>query len=182
MAVRPNGRRAPNSYQDARGNPAQRRKRPSGRNVKVHQSYTVDEAARLLRVHKVTVRNWIKKGGLAALVEQKPTLILGRELKRFLAERRAAGKQPCKLDQCYCLKCNAPRRPAFAEVEFTPVTPTKGNLLALCEVCAGTMRKHVSTGRLPELRLLLTVKIRQAQTRLIDSCDLCLDIHFDGGG
>jgi hypothetical protein len=66
-------------------------------------------------------------------------------------------------------------------VEFTPLTPTKGNLLALCEVCAGTMRKHVSTGRLPELRPLLTVKIRQAPTRLIDSPDPCLNIHLDGG-
>jgi excisionase family DNA binding protein len=157
------------------------RKRLSGRNVKQHRSYTVDEAARLLNVHKVTVRNWIKAGGLPALAEQRPTLILGRELKRFLTQRRAAAKRPCSLDECYCLKCRAPRRPASGEVEFSPLTPTKGNLLALCEVCGRTMRKHVSIARLPQLQSLLAMKIRHVPARITGSTDFCLNAHFDGG-
>jgi excisionase family DNA binding protein len=157
------------------------RKRPSGGNVKQHRSYTVDEAARLLKVHKVTVRNWIKTGGLPALAEQRPTLILGSELKRFLTQRRAAGKQPCRLDECYCLKCRTPRRPASGKMEFSPLTPTKGNLLALCEVCGCTMRKHISIVRLPHLQSLLAIKIRHVPARITGSTDFCLNAHFDGG-
>jgi Helix-turn-helix domain len=180
MAARANARRMPKPIPTSRCGPTGSRKRPNGRNVKQHRSYTVDEVARLLRVHKVTVRNWIKAGQISTLSEQRPTLILGWELKCFLAERRAAGKRPCRLDECYCLKCRAPRRPAFAEVEFTQIRPTKGNLLALCEVCAGIMRKHISIGRLAELQSLLTVKIRQGRTRLTDSPAPCLQVHLDG--
>jgi hypothetical protein len=35
---------------------------PNPRLVKVHRSYAVEETARLLRVHKNTVRNWLKQG------------------------------------------------------------------------------------------------------------------------
>ncbi len=180
MAVRPEGSRAHATATTSRRAEAPRR-RASARNLKKHRSYTIDEAARLLKVHKVTVRNWIKVCGLAALVDQRPTLILGRDLKEFLAERHTRGKRPCRLDECYCLKCRAPQRPAFAEMELVLLTPTKGNLLALCEVCAGTMRKHISIARLPDLRSLVTVKIRQASSSIINNPDPCLNTYFNGG-
>jgi excisionase family DNA binding protein len=180
MAVQPNGSRAPNSVSNVSRAKAPRR-RPNGHNVKKHRSYTVAEAAQLLKVHKVTVRNWIKSGGLPALVDQRPILILGRDLKLFFAERRTGSNRTCRLDECYCLKCRAPQRPAFAEMELVPLTPTKGNLLALCEVCASTMRKHISLARLPELRSLVFVKIRQASPSITNNDEFCLNTYFSGG-
>ncbi len=37
-------------------------KLPNHRLVKIHRSYTVEDAARCLAVHKNTVRRWIKAG------------------------------------------------------------------------------------------------------------------------
>ena len=52
--------------------------------VKIHRSYTVEEAANLLAVHKSTVREWIKRG-LPTSDDRRPTIILGRELAAFLS-------------------------------------------------------------------------------------------------
>jgi hypothetical protein len=49
-------------------------------------TYTVEEAARTLGVHKNTVRAWLKRG-LPTIDAERPTLILGRELAHF---RRAS--------------------------------------------------------------------------------------------
>jgi len=54
--------------------------------VKVHRSYTVDEASRLLGVAKGTVRRWMT-AGLPFLTDQKPALILGADLAAFLKAR-----------------------------------------------------------------------------------------------
>ena len=62
-------------------------KRLDWRRVKINRSYTLDEVARLLDVHKQTVRNWIK-AGLEVLSGQKPHLIRGIALKMFLDNRR----------------------------------------------------------------------------------------------
>ena len=72
--------------------------------VKIHRNYTVDDAARLLGVHKHTVRAWIKSG-LSVLNDMRPVLILGQDLKEFLKTRRTKNKRPCKPEQFYCFRC-----------------------------------------------------------------------------
>lgn len=57
------------------------------RRVKIHPSYTVDEAARLFGVHKNTVRAW-RKSGLQTIDDRRPILVLGRHLAKFLHDRR----------------------------------------------------------------------------------------------
>ena len=54
------------------------RKRQHRRMVKIHRSYTVDEAARGLGVAKGTVRRWLNSGKLSAIEGLRPALILGR--------------------------------------------------------------------------------------------------------
>ena len=46
-----------------------------------------------------TIRRWIK-GGLSALTDQKPALILAEDLVQFLAARKAAHKK-CGPAECY---------------------------------------------------------------------------------
>lgn len=138
--------------------------RPNWRSVKRHRSYTVDEAARVLRVAKVTVRRWLKCG-LPAISDRKPLLILGADLAQFLEGRRAR-KQTCALSECFCFTCRAPRSPAGDMADFIPLSSTSGNLRALCCDCTGVMHKRVSLAKLPDLCAILDVTIMQARERI----------------
>lgn len=109
--------------------------------AKLNYSYTVEEITRLLRVHKNTVRVWLK-AGLPSVGPQRPTLVLGRELRAFLERRRAGFKSPCAPGTMYCLKCKAPRSPALEMVEYRKITDASGNLTAICASCGTTMYRR----------------------------------------
>ncbi|MBG6199752.1 hypothetical protein IWQ48_000870 [Labrenzia sp. EL_13] len=145
--------------------------------IKSHRSYTVDEAARALRVCKGTIRRYLKNG-LACLDDKRPLLILGQDLKSFLYTRRKP-KQTCKINQCFCMSCKAPRKPAFNEVEFHPTKAERGNIRALCEVCSTVMHKAVSANGLQALRDILTVTDVREETPLRDGNSLCTNDHFN---
>jgi excisionase family DNA binding protein len=152
-------------------------RRPNGRGVRLHRNYSVDEAARAVGVGKGTVRRWTK-AGLPTIADRKPILILGSELIDFLKSRRLP-KQRCRLDECYCFSCRAPRRPAFDSVEYMPLTPTSGNLGALCAVCTTVMHKRISTASLAALEAILSVTITQADQPISKSDEPCLNDHFE---
>jgi len=59
----------------------------------------VEDIARLFSVHKNTVRSWLKQG-LATIDDRQPMLILGRELLRFVQERRRKAKPAGKMADC----------------------------------------------------------------------------------
>jgi hypothetical protein len=92
---------------------------PNPRLVKVHRNYSVEDIARLFGIHKNTVRRWLKQG-LAAIDDRRPTLILGRELFRFLHERRQKAKQSCGPGRIFCIACRAPKVPAGNMAELHP--------------------------------------------------------------
>jgi hypothetical protein len=118
-------------------------KRLNARRVKIHRCYSVDEAARLLKVHKNTVRMWIKVG-LQTVDARRPTLILGRELARFLHDRRQRSRKRCQPGQLYCVRCRAPTDPAARSAEYVPVTPKTGNLRAQCGACGTIAWRRVA--------------------------------------
>lgn len=128
-----------------------RKRRPNHRLVKKYRNYTIDEAAHLLGVHKNTVRSWVKSG-LQICDHKRPILILGSQLASFLAARRKARKQPCRLGEIYCLKCRKPKVPAGKIVDYTVISDRVGNLTAICPDCECLMNQRVSV---PRLRLLL---------------------------
>jgi hypothetical protein len=152
-------------------------RRPSSRGVRRHRNYTVDGAARAVDVSKGTVRRWMK-AGLPAITDRKPILILGSDLIDFLKSRRQP-TQRCQPDECYCFSCRAPKRPAFDAVEYMPLTPTGGNLRALCAECSTVMHKRVSTASLTALEAILDVTIRQADRPLSKSKEPCLHDHLE---
>ena len=71
-----------------------RNRKPNWRRIKTLRSYTIDEAAKALGVHRNTIRHWIKKSGLRAFTDQRPHLIQGGDLvaclQAFANERRQA--------------------------------------------------------------------------------------------
>lgn len=146
--------------------------------VKIHRTYTVDEAARALGCGKPTVRRWIKGRGLPALTDRKPWLINGADLDDFLKTSRAP-HQKCQPEECYCVKCRKPQKPAGAIAEFIPLTPTGGNLRAICPACETIMHKRVSRAALPALGAILDLSIAQEPPHLIDRDNPSLNVNLE---
>src|ERR1035441_9471666 len=97
------------------------KRRPNHRLVKIHRSYTVEEIAGLFRIHKNTVRAWVK-AGLPTSDRKRPMLVLGADLAAFLQTRRVKHKQPCKAGEFYCFRCRSPKAPAGLMADCWPVT------------------------------------------------------------
>src|SRR5207248_1985511 len=115
--------------------------------AKTHRNYTVEEVARLMGVHRNTVREWLKVG-LAAIDGRRPTLILGAELGRFLASRRAARKRLTPPGMIYCLRCREPRPPAGGIADYQQRTAITGDLVGICPVCDAMLYRRVSLAKL----------------------------------
>ena len=143
-----------------------RRRPPNPRSIKVHRNYTVDEAARVLGVCRGTVRRWIR-GGLPALSDRRPILILGADLIDFL-NARSQPRSRCGFGELYCVKCRAPRTAAGCMADFIPLTPRSGNLQAICETCGTLMHRAVSHRQLKSFEAILDVSIREASLRIGD--------------
>jgi hypothetical protein len=136
--------------------------------VKIHRSYTVEEAANLLAVHKSTVREWIKRG-LPTSDDRRPTIILGRELAAFLTARRIKNKRPCSIGELYCLKCKAPKKPAGRMVDFAPTTNKVGNLTAICPDCETMMNRRFSLSKLGQFQTEMDITFPQALRHIVES-------------
>ena len=132
-------------------------KRINPRLAKKHRSYSVQELAERLGVHKHTVRGWLKKG-LPAIDGAKPTLIHGGGFQEWWGKRRKAAKRPCQPGQLYCFKCREPKSPALGMVEYAATNAATGNLRALCETCGTMMHRRTRLADLSRLMPGLDVK------------------------
>ncbi len=141
---------------------------PNPRRAKIHRNYTVKEIARLFGVHRNTVRQWVKEG-LPGCDDQRPILILGRDLAAFLTRKRVRNKQPCKPGEVYCVRCRAPQSPALGMADYEPLTATGGNLIGLCPQCGGTIYRRVSLARLTEVKGNLEVRFTQARKHIVEN-------------
>jgi hypothetical protein len=128
----------------------------------------VEEVAGLLGVHKNTVREWLR-GGLPALTDQRPLLILGHELLAFLTRRRQANKRPCQPGEIYCVRCRVPQKPAGGMAEYRPLTVTGGNLIGICPRCETLIYRRVSLARLEQVKGELDVPLTQAREHINES-------------
>jgi len=139
-----------------------RKRRPNHRLVKIHRSYTVEEAARLFGTHKNTVRAWVKSG-LPICDSKRPTLILGHELAAYLQARRTKNKRFCQPGEIYCVRCRAPKQPAGGMAEFQPITEKSGNLVGICPDCHCLMNRWVSVAKLDDFQRILAITYTKAQ-------------------
>src|SRR5664280_1787844 len=144
------------------------KRHPNHRLVKIHRSYKVEEIARLLGVHKHTVRAWVK-AGLPTCDNRRPTLIRGPDLISFLQVRRAKNKRPLKPGEIYCVRCRAPKVPWAEMADYQPVTEKLGNLTAICPDCESMMNRRVSLAKLGQVRGKLDITFPQALQRIYES-------------
>jgi hypothetical protein len=152
--------------------------RPDWRRIKTLRSYTIDEAASALHVHRNAVRYWIKKSGLPVFVDQRPHLIQGGDLVAFLKERRKAKRQKCGPGQFFCLKCRQPRKPAENMVDYEPISSSRGVLVGMCPTCEALMRRFVSRARLAAIAHEFNVQVTPCQESLRDTGQPRPDCHF----
>ena len=133
--------------------------------VKLHRSYSVDELARCLDVHKNTVRHWQAKG-LEPIDKGRPLLFQGATVRDFLTKRNSSRKKPCPPGTLYCFRCRAPRTPALGMVDFVAMRPSSGNLRALCEHCETIMHRRVRDAEIAKVMPGCTVQFVQGQPSL----------------
>jgi hypothetical protein len=156
---------------------SRRNRRPDRRRVKALRTYTIDEAARTLEVHRNTVRHWIK-AGLHVIVDKRPILMLGSDLAEYLLRRRDARRQPCRAGQMFCLKCRKPQEPAGQMADFVASSATSGALVGICPSCNRLMYRRVSMARLPEVAGALDVHLTRAQPRIEDTAIPNVNCHL----
>jgi len=83
------------------------------------------------------------KQELAAIDDHRPMLILGKELSRFLQERRQRGKQSCGPGRIYCIACREPKVPAGNMADCIPASPSawadrlRHHRIAILKKCSG---------------------------------------------
>ncbi|MEM6665581.1 MAG: helix-turn-helix domain-containing protein [Pseudomonadota bacterium] len=140
----------------------------TGRGVKAHRSYTVEEAARVCRVCRATVRHWIKDG-LPAIQIGKGFLILGRDLQAYLDARRKARRYTLGPGEFYCLPCRAPRKAAGGFAEFQPARCGAGTLVAICDTCERIVCRKVSAARLDGVASGLDVTVKPLAAQASDT-------------
>lgn len=111
--------------------------------IKSNRSYEISEAAVIVGVTCQTVRQWIRDG-LPALTDQRPFLIIGRDLKTFLKQREVDRKVPLKADEFFCLSCKKARRAALGITEWTVLPDGRPVLKGFCEVCEKVCQRFLS--------------------------------------
>lgn len=138
---------------------------PNPRLAKIHRSYSVDDISRLFKVHKNTVRNWLRQG-LEPIDDQRPTLIRGHELRHFLAERRSGLKQACGPGRIYCLPCRAPKMPAGKIVDCVQTGDNTGTLQGICPDCNRMIYRRLNLQKLNAIRGDLEITVTPAPSRI----------------
>jgi hypothetical protein len=151
---------------------------PNPRLVKLHRNYSVEEIARLFGIHKNTVRSWVKQG-LEPIDGRRPTLILGRELSRFLQERRHKAKQPCGPGRIYCIACRAPKTPAGNMADCIPASTTVGNLCGICPDCQRLIYRRVNLVKIDAIRGNLEITFTRPHARIRESAVLSVNCDSD---
>lgn len=140
---------------------------PNPRLAKVHRSYSVEEIARLFKLHKNTVRAWLRQG-LNAIDGQRPTVVRGEEIRRFVGDRRARAKQPSGPGRIYCLPCREPKIPALKMAECVVTGDTTGTLQGICPDCRRMIYRRVNLQKIGAVSGDLDVTITQAERRIAE--------------
>lgn len=140
--------------------------------------YSIADITALLDVHKNTVRQWIRDG-LCPIDSNRPILVHGSVLKRFLQDRRSSTKSPCQMNEFYCLKCRAPRMPWAGVIDVTIRTPRLFNVHAICAVCDKPIHKAAGQDKL--IKMLETLSVQQVHPwHIIETLPPSLKCYFEG--
>jgi hypothetical protein len=145
--------------------------------IKAGCTYDTNDIAKLLRVHRNTVRHWLKQG-LATIDDRRPLLVQGAVLKAFLQARQAARRRKCGPHEFYCFKCREPRGAWGGLADVGLHTEKIAKLTALCVVCETQMHRSVRRADLPKLANRLELQPK-ASLRLDGLPDAIANCDFE---
>jgi excisionase family DNA binding protein len=154
-----------------------KRRRYSVSRIKATYTYDPGEVAKLLGIHRNTVRHWIKEG-LRTIDDRRPFLVHGLTLKSFLAARQGARRRKCGPGEFYCFKCRVPRAAWGAMAEIADRTPTVSKLTAVCELCGTKMHRTIRRSDIEKIALVLEL-LPKASERLNDRPDASVDCDLE---
>jgi hypothetical protein len=137
-------------------------KYPNAKKIKASRSYTIPEVAEVLGCTTRTVRSWARMG-LHVLTDNRPYLIVGADLKKFIADQSASKKVKLAPNELFCLSCKAPRKPLGMMADEIRQTKTITRLVGLCEVCGGTCNRVISARARPEFARIFDIAISKAR-------------------
>ena len=149
--------------------------------VKLHRSYSVEELARCLGVHKNTVRHWQGKG-LEPIDTTRPALFQGEAVRKFVRNRNSSRKSPCAPGTLYCVRCRSPQPPALGMADYIALRPGSGNLCAICETCEMIMYRRVREADIAKVFPGCSVQFAQGQSSLCGQTTPSLNCDFKRKG
>ena len=142
-------------------------------------SYDTHEIAKLLGIHRNTVRTWFK-AGLVRIDDRRPFLVLGSALKEFITERQRKRRRKCAPGEFYCFKCRAPRTPWGSTADATMHTENVIRLTALCCACETEMHRTVRRSDIPKFTAHIEIRL-MAPERLEDCSNASPNNDSHGG-
>lgn len=158
-----------------------RKRAPNPRRVKIHRSYSVDDAAQLFGCHRNTIRHW-QKQGLMPIDGRRLVVFEGKTLVAFLQARRGARRVRLKPGEIYCLPCRGPKDPAGDMAEYVPVTEARGNLRGICPTCDRFIHRMVSRIQIEAIRGNLNVTFTEPSARIRETGRPSVDCDFKSDG
>jgi len=132
--------------------------------IKSIHSYTINEAAEVSGVSPRTIRNWIELG-LHVMDIERPSLIRGDDLRKFIKEQREGRKVKTASDEFYCVCCKKARKAAEGFADCT-IIGNRVKLTAFCEVCETVVSKPISEARIPVISRTLALTIKRHEPTL----------------
>ncbi len=154
------------------------KRHPNYKLAKIHRNYTVEEIANLFKVHRNTVRTWIKCG-LQTIDNKRPTLILGQDIGAFLRERRLKNKRACRPGEIYCVRCRTPQKPLDRLAEYKPMTNTLGTLIGTCPDCKAKIYRRINPAKLNQIHSLLHVTLPQVRQHISERASPSVNSDFN---
>jgi Helix-turn-helix domain len=156
-----------------------RRRRYRVNSIKLSCSYDPAEIAKLLGIHRNTVRHWLKEG-LVPIDDQRPILISGAALRAFITRRQQARKQKCAPGEFFCFRCRAPRKPWGGMADFSILNDKIAKAIAFCSVCETPMHRTVRRADLSKFVAQLSPQ-RLPCARLTDCPDANVNCDIEKG-
>jgi hypothetical protein len=145
--------------------------------IRAAYSHSIEEIADLFSLHPNAIRQWLK-AGLGTIDNRRPYYIHGTQLIAFLSARQRGRKQCCAVDEMFCFRCRAPRRPLRREVIVETLNSRQTLVRGACELCGTKMYRSCSTAKAPDLHQVFTV---MGSARLCETDEPFVKCELDQG-
>jgi hypothetical protein len=134
--------------------------------ISTKRSYTINQLCQVYaarKLHKQTVRKWLKKGSLKYIPNSKK-LIHGSEIKTFLENKNRSENPDIKYEHFKCFKCKGVSIPSDQNISISLRENGTLKAVGVCGLCGWKVNKIYKGGDLEKLEQFFTVKQHVEET------------------